>query len=71
MQWTENTQKQELTGDNLKRFEDSVSSGQIEIVLIRKPEGTEEDIAKIKKAKPKGLNLGELYSANYKGIINL
>ena len=43
----------------------------MDIFLIRKPEGNEEDIAKIKKAKPKGLNLGELYAAKYKGRLNL
>lgn len=40
-------------------------------MLTRKPEGSEEDIAKLKKSKPKGLNLGELYPAIYKGKLNL
>ena len=31
----------------------------------------EEEIAKLKKSKPKALNLGELYNAVYKGKIDL
>lgn len=39
--------------------------------MTRKPEGTEDDIAKLKKGKPKNLNLGELYAAKYKGKVDL
>ena len=31
----------------------------------------EEDIAKTKKSKPKNLNVGELYEAKYKGVIDM
>lgn len=31
----------------------------------------EEEVQKLKKSKPKTLNLGELYNAVYKGKINL
>lgn len=58
MLWAENSKDQQLTEATLKSFEDAVSSGQLDICLIRKPEGGEEEIAKLKKAKPKGLNLG-------------
>lgn len=30
---------------------------------------SEEDLQKLKKSKPKNLNIGELYPAVYKGII--
>lgn len=69
--WTDHAKEQELKEDSLKTFEDSVSEGSLQIVLVRKPEGGEEEIAKLKKAKPKGLNLGELYSAQYTGRLNL
>ena len=31
---------------------------------------SEDDLQKLKKSKPKNLNIGELYPAVYKGIIN-
>ncbi len=40
-------------------------------MLVRKPEGGEEQIAKLKKAKPKNLNLGELYQAKYIGVLDV
>lgn len=39
--------------------------------MTRKPEGNEEEVARIKKSKPKNLNLGELYAAKYKGKLDL
>lgn len=55
----------------LEHFENSVNNGYFEIVLTRKPEGSEDDLAKLKKAKPKNLNLGELYPAKYKGKVDV
>ena len=48
-----------------------MSTGKADIILIRRPDMTEDDIAKLKKSKPKTLNLAELYEAKYKGTINL
>lgn len=48
-----------------------MNAGSFEIVLTRRPEGTEEDMAKLKKSKPKNLNLGELYAAKYRGRVDV
>lgn len=36
---------------------------------MRKPEMNEEELGKLKKSKPKNLNLAELYPMVYKGVI--
>lgn len=50
-------------------MESQINNDAIEITLTRKPEMSEEDLQKLKKSKPKNLNVGELYPAVYKGII--
>lgn len=32
---------------------------------------TEDEVAKLIKSKPKNLNIAELYTAKYRGILNL
>lgn len=60
-----------MNREQLDEFESHVASGHLEVVLTRKPDMNEDDIAKLKKSKPKALNLGELYAAKYRGKINL
>lgn len=38
---------------------------------MRKPDMVEEEIQKLKKSKPKNLNVGELYCAVYRGKVDL
>lgn len=71
MLWGETEKNETLESDALENFENNVNIGFFEIVLTRKPEGSEDDIAKLKKAKPKNLNLGELYAAKYKGKVDV
>lgn len=58
MVWAETEKNETLEGAALENFENSVNNGFFELVLTRKPEGTEDDLAKLKKSKPKNLNLG-------------
>lgn len=60
-----------LEGEQLARFEKEVERGEVDILLTRKPEINEEEIAKMKKAKPKGVNLGELTKIMFKGKLSL
>jgi hypothetical protein len=48
-----------------------VERGFVEVVLLRRPEVSEDEIAKMKKSKPKGLNLGELTKLTFKGKLTL
>lgn len=43
----------------------------MELILIRKPSMTEDEVAKLIKSKPKNLSIAELYTAKYRGILNL
>jgi hypothetical protein len=41
------------------------------VILVRKPDINEEEIGKLKKGKPKGLNLGELIRMTFKGKLDV
>ena len=71
LQFGEKEKSENLSGDALKQFEGHINKGEVVIRLSRKPEGGEEEIAKLKKAKSKTLNVGELYTAPYEGKLNL
>lgn len=71
LRWADNKKNETLNREQLNEFEAHVAAGQLEITLTRKPEMSEEEIGKLKKSKPKNLNLGELYAAKYRGYVDL
>ena len=68
----EETKLKEINGDSVKDFEVSVYNRSGEWVNFTKyPFITEEEIAKLKKGKPKNLNLLELQPIRFKAWCNL
>lgn len=60
-----------LAGAEIDKFETELQKTEIEVALVRRPDINEEEIGKLKKAKPKGLNLGELVRMTFKGALEV
>lgn len=55
----------------INSMETKIDQNEVEIILIRRPDMNEEDIGKMKKSKPKNLNVAELYEAKYIGKVDM
>lgn len=60
-----------LEGEEVGKLKETIESGAVDVVLVRKPELSEEEIAKIKKSKAKNPNPAELFRFCFKGSVNL
>lgn len=63
--------KAELSGESLVTFEERVQSEKGDLLLLTRKCVNEEEIQKLKKAKPKNLNFADLHALQFKAWVDL